>query len=330
MSVEFAPYSAAITSLKSPSGKELALKFHNLDNYKQPLNPCFGASVGRVANRIWGAITVNGQKYELDVNQQPNITLHGGPGGWHKQTWQGPFETTRADGKKSTVFTILSPHLDNGFPGEVLAKAIYTPYTTEDGKFVLELEYEAEITENSPVDETVIAMTNHCYFNPSDKPGLEGVKFKSFSNQWIEKDANGVPTGELKPFPAIPEDLSWITFTKDEPKIDDCFAIQDLSDFKGMDTRSHTLRDCAHMYDPESKQHLVISSTEPVYQIYTGDMMKVPQYEGEPAGFPSRSGIAIEPARPTNAPLVDKWRPWVSLKKGDVYGSKTVFTTYVE
>lgn len=85
MSATFTNYSAAITSYKTTSGQELILKFDNLENYHHPNNPGYGASIGRVANRIYGAkFDIQGKTYQVDVNQQPDVCLHGGPKGWSK------------------------------------------------------------------------------------------------------------------------------------------------------------------------------------------------------------------------------------------------------
>jgi galactose mutarotase-like enzyme len=44
-----------------------------------------GASIGRVANRIYGKdIEVAGKSWSLNYNQEPEITLHGGVKGWDK------------------------------------------------------------------------------------------------------------------------------------------------------------------------------------------------------------------------------------------------------
>jgi aldose 1-epimerase len=84
-----------------------------------------------------------------------------------------------------------------------------------------------------------------------------------------------------------------------------------------------------HLYHPKTKVHVEVLTTEPVFQIYTADHFAVPVLEGEKRPFNSRSGVACEPARPTNAAGArTEWRPWVTLKKGDVYGSKTVWVNW--
>ena len=83
-------YGAAITELHVPDrdGKmgDVVLGFDNLPQYLTD-SPCFGAVVGRVANRIGrGRFTVDGRTYTLAINNGPN-TLHGGIRGFDKIVW---------------------------------------------------------------------------------------------------------------------------------------------------------------------------------------------------------------------------------------------------
>lgn len=84
MSASFISHSAAITSFKTVTGKNLALAFDNEKNYSSSANQFFGASIGRVANRIYGGqIEVDGKTWPLPTEPE-NITLHGGTKGWDK------------------------------------------------------------------------------------------------------------------------------------------------------------------------------------------------------------------------------------------------------
>lgn len=335
MPATFTNLGAAITSLTVPgTDQEIALKYDNLSNYSHPLNRFFGASIGRYANRIYGSkVEVGGKEYQLAVTVPadkekgiPDVTLHGGIKGFDKKEWKGPEKVARSDGKESLVYTYLSPHLDEGFPGELLVKAIYTSYT-EGSAAILELEYEAQLTENSPVDETIVSLTNHNFFNvaPASSHTTTGTKVVVNSNKYIVHDPETtIPTGKVETFPDIPDSLQF-TLEESKPAIDHCFVVQPPKEFKSLDTRNEPLVELVQMSHPESNIVLKVLSTEPVYQIYTTDKMDIPQLPGEPRAFGARAGVAVEPARPTNAVLNPEWKQWVSLKKGDTWGSKIVY-----
>lgn len=333
----FTPRSASITSFKTADGKNLALHFENELNYSRPENQFLGASIGRVANRIYGEnIEVAGKTWPLNYNKESEVTLHGGVKGWDKADWKGG-ETKTVNGKEVTVFTHHSPHLDQGFPGSVDAKVTYTSYKQVDPadnieKVYLELEYEAVLAEDSPVDETVISLTNHNFFNVSEAGVTNaGTQLKVFSNQTILHDQETlVPTGQIGAHPDISADLDFFTLTKTEPEIDHAFFVEDSPEFKGLDTREYrAVQPHVHIYNPESKINVVVGSTEPVFQVYTGKFMNIPLLPGESRTFEKNSCIACEPARPTNAAKTPKWKNWVLLKKGEKYGSKTVYTNWV-
>lgn len=70
-------------------------------------------------------------------------------------------------------------------------------------------------------------------------------------------------------------------------------------------------------------------STEPAFQVYTGAGIDVPAVNGMPARG-SRSGFCVEPSRYVNAPNEPAWRGMAVLKRGQVWGSKTVYKAWTE
>lgn len=330
----FCSTGAALVSFKTPNGVELNVRFDNKDNYGHERSSFIGASIGRVANRIFGAkVKVDGQDYPLPVMEQPDITLHGGPKGYSKVQFAQSSE--ESNGRTATVFSYTSEHLDMGFPGKVHIKAKYTPYTITEGgveKNVVELEYEARLADDSPVDETVVSLTNHSYMNTSGSfDSITGTKAKICTNKIIELSTNGSgPTGNLVEKEGVPANGQEFEFTDTAPAIDDCFVAQPLDQFTKLDTRGQENKELVHFWHPNTKAHLKVLSTEPVFQIYTTDRMNVPVLPGESRGFGQRCAIAVEPARPTSAASRDDWSQWVRLRKGDVYGSRIIWESWTE
>ena len=87
MSFSATDYGCTLTSIvlnnKDGSKTDVLAGFSTLEGYIN-LKYCFGAVVGRFANRIGEAkFNLNGKEYQLDKNDGPN-TLHGGFDGMTK------------------------------------------------------------------------------------------------------------------------------------------------------------------------------------------------------------------------------------------------------
>jgi Galactose mutarotase and related enzymes len=81
----------------------------------------FGAVLGRYANRIAkGRFTLDGVTYQLSVNDGDN-TLHGGKVAFSKRVW-----TLAARSATSATFALESADGDQGFPGALSVRAIYS------------------------------------------------------------------------------------------------------------------------------------------------------------------------------------------------------------
>ena len=94
---------------------DVVLGFDSLDAYLAG-HPHFGATTGRVANRIAkGRFTLDGQEYKLAVNNGPN-TLHGGLKGFDKVVWKA--EDVSGPAGPAVKLTYLSPDGEEGYPGE--------------------------------------------------------------------------------------------------------------------------------------------------------------------------------------------------------------------
>src|SRR6202041_1225379 len=84
-------YGATLTEMHIPSADgtpgDVVAGFDNLAAYEAK-SPFFGATTGRVANRIAGAeFVLDGETYQLAINNGPN-TLHGGKIGFDKKVWK--------------------------------------------------------------------------------------------------------------------------------------------------------------------------------------------------------------------------------------------------
>lgn len=145
----------------------------------------FGATVGRNANRIGGAsATIDGVAYKFPVNDGPNNLHTDFNCGMHMKLWDAVIEGN------SVVFTMLSPDMEAGFPGNLRAKVTYT--VTDDN--AIKIDYEAVSDKK-----TIINMTNHTYFNLSghDSGNIEGTVLKLNCSKYTPVVKGAIPTGEL-------------------------------------------------------------------------------------------------------------------------------------
>src|SRR5208337_766112 len=129
---------------------DIVLGYDTIEGYLSG-NPYFGAICGRYANRIAnGKFTIDGQSYQLPVNNGPNL-LHGGSEGFNNQT----FKVTSIEKQKVTLIYV-SKDGEMGFPGNLTLQVVYT-LTDQDE---LCLDYEAT-TDKS----TFINICSHSFFN---------------------------------------------------------------------------------------------------------------------------------------------------------------------
>ena len=155
----------------------------------------FGATVGRVANRIGGAcFELNGKIYALTTNDNGN-SLHGGCDYYNKRMWRAEEVT----GQK-VIFYLESPDGDQGYPGAVRISVTYE--LTDDNE--IKLHYHAV----SDAD-TLINLTNHSYFNLSGHASgpVLGQEVFIAADVFTRADAESVPTGEIVPVEGTPMDF---------------------------------------------------------------------------------------------------------------------------
>lgn len=115
------------------------------------MNPYFGASIGRVCNRIGhGRFNMDGTSYQVNRNLDDRHQLHGGQVGFDKFNWQAhQFEN-------KLIMTHVNPDGFQGYPGTVFAQVTYE--FLSDNTFTGT--YTAAVSKPTPVN-----LTNHTYFN---------------------------------------------------------------------------------------------------------------------------------------------------------------------
>jgi aldose 1-epimerase len=153
MEAQITDYGATLLALLVPdrNGKlaDVVLGFDSLITYIKDA-PHFGSTMGRYANRIGKAMfELNGVKYTLVKNNGANH-IHGEVKAFDKVVWSVNESESRP--RKSLVLNYLSRDGEEGYPGNLLVKVVYSLTDSNE----LKIEYSA--TTDKP---TVLNLTNN-------------------------------------------------------------------------------------------------------------------------------------------------------------------------
>jgi aldose 1-epimerase len=254
-------YGTIITELHVPDRNgqlgDIVLGFDNLDQYVGP-HPHFGATIGRVANRIArGKFTLHGQTYTLAINNGPNH-LHGGLAGFDKKVWRAePGEGA------SVKFSYTSPDGEEGYPGAVEVSVVMTLTDANE----LSIDYTATTDQNTPVN-----LSNHSYFNLLGEGDVLGHEIMLSADYYTPVDDTMIPTGQLAPVKGTPFD-----FTSPKP-IGSRFAQLQGSpvgyDHNYVINRAGKgLALAARVWEPATGRCMEVRTTQPGVQFYTGNFL---------------------------------------------------------
>lgn len=188
--------------------KDVVLGFNTAEEWRTK-ETYFNAICGRVANRIKdGRFAIDGEAYQLPINNGTN-SLHGGVEGFNAKEWritgQSPYEITLHYRAKDG---------EEGYPGNVDVWVTYT--VTKDN--TLRIHYEAKT--DRP---TIVAMTNHAYFNLAGEGSgrVHDHILQVNADHYTPFDDTACPTGEILPVAGTPMDFR--TPTRIGDRIDDPF-----------------------------------------------------------------------------------------------------------
>jgi aldose 1-epimerase len=272
MTARIITYGASIQSLLVPDrhgrADDVTLGYPNIDLYlSQP--QYFGATVGRVANRIAnGRFTLDGKTYQVPVNNGPN-SLHGGTRGFDKVVWT--LVDVNSGPKASATLRYVSPDGDMGYPGTLTVTATYSL----DESNRLSVEYRATTDRT-----TLVNISNHAYWNLSGEGSEEGAMGHVLTipaDTFSPTDATAIPTGEFRPVAGTVFDFR--TPTPVGLRVRDA-ADRQIVFGKGYDHNwvvarrvSEEPRLLATVEDPKSGRAMRLLSNQPGLQFYSGNFL---------------------------------------------------------
>ncbi len=306
-------YGGTVTDLLVPDkNKELGnivLGYDSLSGYLQTGNPYFGCLVGRYANRIaQGKFTLDGQTYTLAQNNGGN-TLHGGLKGFDKVIWQA-----EKLGDTSLQLTYTSKDGEEGYPGNLTAKVVYT--LTADN--ALKIDYTATTDKATPVN-----LTNHCYFNLSAGKDSTILNHEVMLNaaQFTEVNDQLIPTGKLPDVKGMPMD-----FTSAKQVGKEIAAVKGGYDHNWVISGSgNGLQQAASVYDAASGRYMEVFTTQPGIQFYTGNFLNgTLKGTRNHAKYVKHAGLCLETQHYPDSPNQPSF-PTSILKPGETYAHTTIY-----
>ncbi|MFM1913716.1 MAG: hypothetical protein RIR51_1559 [Bacteroidota bacterium] len=311
MQVKIINYGGIITSIIVPDKQgnfgEIVLGFDNLKDYETK-SPYFGALIGRYGNRIAnGKFSLDGKEYNLAQNNGENH-LHGGILGFDKVTWEADTEIINGESVLSLTYT--SNDGEEGYPGNLVSKVIYT--LTKDNE--LKINYSAETDKK-----TIVNLTQHSYFNLAGTTDstILNHELNLYADNFIPIDEGFIPIGEIVPVKDTPFDF---TIPKKIGK-DIEEKNEQLSRGLGYDhcwvVNGEGMRKAAQLSHAPTGRIMEVFTDEPGIQFYTGNFL-------DGTNAPYRTGLCLETQHFPDSPNQQKF-PTVVLEPGQKYESNTIF-----
>jgi aldose 1-epimerase len=304
-------YGATLLQMWVPdsAGKrgDVVLGFDTVEEYEAH-GWFFGATVGRVANRIGDSkFALDGKNYALFANNGAHH-LHGGKVGWDKTLWTT--EDATADVNRASVtFLHRSAAGEEGYPGAVEAR---TTYTLDEAN-VLSVVMEAKT--DAP---TVVNMAHHSYWDLSagEVPNVLEHRLQLNASAFTPA-ADSVPRGEVAKVAGTAFDFTRLReigqeFSKltSEPRgYDNNWVV---------DGDPNALREVALLVDPCTERSMALWANQPGVQFYTGNYMDGSRV-GRGRKLTQYGGLCLETQAFPNAINVPAWQSQVIVRPGSTY-----------
>lgn len=312
-------YGGIIVSLRVPDRDgqlaDVVLGHDTLDGYLSN-DAYLGALIGRYGNRIaHGRFALAGARYTLATNNGAHH-LHGGDRGFDRKVWRAE-GVHFPDGSAGVILRHTSPDGDEGYPGTVEVRVIYTLTPRDE----LTVEYHATTDSATPIN-----LTQHSYFNLAGMGDVLDHELRLGASRYTPTGDGQIPTGEIAPVAGTPFDFRNATRIGDQLDADE----PDLRRAGGydhnfvLDESSGGLAHAAHLEEPVSGRVLDVYTTEPGVQFYSGNFL-----DGTVRGkggqlLERRSGICLETQHFPDSPNQPAF-PSTVLEPGAAFESRTVF-----
>ncbi len=315
MEAVFSDYGARLVSLSVPDrngvADDVVLGYATLEEYIED-KTFAGATIGRFGNRLaQGRFSIDGVAYQVPLNDGPNA-LHGGPEGFDRRVWCA---TSIENG---VAMTLVSPDGDQGFPGEL---TVTVRFTLDDDE--LFIEYTA--TTDKP---TILNLTNHSYFNLAGESSgtILDHEIHLPAETFTPVNATLIPAGELATVEGTPFDFRTSTRIGERIEQPDV-QLQRAGgyDHNWCHGESGTEKIVAVLTEPKSGRVMVVETTEPGVQFYSGNFIDGSMKNGTGGIYMRRAGLCLETQHYPDSPNQPEF-PSTVLRPGEEHRSSTVYS----
>ncbi|MDQ3814359.1 MAG: galactose mutarotase, partial [Armatimonadota bacterium] len=262
-------YGGIVTVLKVPDRRgwlgDVVLGYDNLADYIKD-TPYFGALIGRYGNRIAnGKFTLDGKTYMLAKNNGPNH-LHGGIKGFDKVVWKA--RPVRRRDRVGVELRYFSKNGEEGYPGNLMTRVVY--WLTNRNE--LRIDYRA-VTDKP----TVLSLTHHSYFNLAGAGNGDILKHRLMinANRFTPVNSTLIPTGQRQSVRGTPFDFrrpmtigARINANHPQLKFGNGYDHNYV-----LNRHRQSLILAARVEEPTSGRVMMVYTTEPGMQLYTGNFL---------------------------------------------------------
>ncbi|MGV3657820.1 MAG: aldose epimerase family protein [Chitinophagaceae bacterium] len=318
MTAAITNYGGRLVGLWMPDNKgtqvDVVVGFSSLQDYINSTEPYFGATIGRVGNRIAkGKFTLDGKEYTQFTNNGPN-TLHGGKKGFGDVVWNA----------KQLNDTTLQLHYiskdgEEGFPGNLDVRVVYIL----TGNNELRIDYEATTDKK-----TVVNLTNHAFFNLNGEGSgtIHNHILQIKASQYTPVDSTLIPLGAHEAVAGTPFDFTKPTAIGARVDAEN----EQLKFGKGydhnfvLDKNETSMSHAATIIGDKSGIEMRVYTQEPGLQFYGGNFMQSQNTFKSGAKDDFRTAFCLETQHFPDSPNQPQF-PSIVLEPGQLYQTTSVY-----
>lgn len=235
--------------------RDVVLGYDTVAEYEE--NPTFfGATLGRLISRMPDCV-LHFEGHDYPLEHVDGMHMHGGVKGFSRVKWTG-----EATGDNQVTFIYISPDGEEGYPGEVTAKVIFT---LDRSGLTIDYDWTAD-------RRTVVNPSNHSYFN------LNGHNSGSITDHTIQCPV----TASFNQLTEQTLELADGSDLNQEQQLGELFAkkapsLEEMGG--GLDHKyvlaepSAKLKSSGVLYSPVSGIEMRCVTTMPCVMIYSGNMV---------------------------------------------------------